>query len=95
MEAPIASPATSSTIESTNGTAAPKRKRSDYWRYYRGQCHKLAPRTIDWDSHAYESVLALLMFDYPDRSESACIIALANMELYAPLVGPRESSHKR
>jgi hypothetical protein len=66
-----------------------KRRRSDYWAYYHGQCHKLAPRHLDWDCFAYENTLALLMADYPERSESACVIALANMELYAPLVGPR------
>lgn len=73
----------------------PKRKRSDYHAYFWAQCRKCAPRTIDWDHHAYRSVLGLLMFDYPDKTEVECIIALANMELYAPLVGPRESSHKR
>ena len=73
----------------------PKRKRSDYHAYYWAQCRKCAPRTIDWDHHAYESVLGLLMFDYPDKTEVECVIALAKMELYAPLVGPRESSHDR
>ncbi len=76
-------------------THTPPRKRSDYHAYYWAQCKKLAPRTIDWDHHAFESVLGLLMFDYPERSESACVIALANMELYAPLVGPREESPRR
>jgi hypothetical protein len=74
---------------------APKRRRSDYHAYYWAQCKKLAPRTVDWDSHAYEAVLGLLMYDYPDKSESECVIALANMELYAPLVGPREATRKR
>lgn len=73
----------------------PARKRSDYHAYYWAQCRKLAPRTLDWDHHAYESVLGLLMFDYPEKTESECVIALANMELYAPLVGPREATHKR
>jgi hypothetical protein len=72
-----------------------KRGRSDYHAYYWAQCAKCAPRTIDWPNHAYESVLALLRYDYPDKSESACMIALANMGLYAPLVGPRASSYKR
>jgi hypothetical protein len=71
------------------------RKRSDYHAYYHAQCRKLAPRTIDWDNHAYESVLALLMFDYPEKSESECVIALAKMQLYAPLVGPRDTTYKR
>lgn len=75
--------------------ARPPRRRSDYHAYYWAQCAKCAPRTIDWPNHAYESVLGLLIFDYPDKTQSECIIALANMELYAPLVGPRESSHKR
>ena len=91
MEAPIASPATSSTIAST----APKRKRSDYWQYYHDQCRKLAPRTIDWPNHAYESVLGLLMYDYPNKTESQCVIALANMELFAPMVGPSQPTPKR
>ena len=73
----------------------PVRKRSDYWKYYHDQCRKMAPRTIDFDHHAYEAVLGLLMFDYPAKTESDCVIALANMGLYAPLVGPRESSRKR
>jgi hypothetical protein len=68
---------------------APKRRRSDYWKYFHDQCRKLAPRTIDWDHHAYADVLALLMLDYPEKSESECVIALAKMELYAPLTGPR------
>jgi hypothetical protein len=71
-----------------------KRRRSDYHAYYWAQCKKLAPRTVDWPNHAFESVLGLLMFDYPDKTENECVIALANMELYAPLVGPRESTHK-
>ena len=48
----------------------PPRKRSDYWAYYYAQCAKCAPRTIDWDHHAYEAVLGLLMFDYPEKTES-------------------------
>ena len=91
MEAPTASLVTSSTIVART----PVRKRSDYWKYYHGRCRQWAPRTIDWDSFAYEDVLGLICFDYPDKSESACIIALANMGLFAPLVGPRESSRKR
>ena len=67
----------------------PKRKRSDYHAYYWAQCKKLAPRTIDWPNHAYEAVLGLIMFDYPTKTESQCVIALANMGLYAPLTGPR------
>lgn len=74
--------------DSANGSR-PIRRRSDYRKFYWEQCRKLAPRTIDWDTHAYESVLALLMSDYPEKRESECVIALANMELYAPLVGPR------
>ncbi len=73
----------------------PKRKRSDYVRYYHDQCRRLAPRYRAWDHHAYEATLALLMFDYPDRSESACVIALANMELYAPLTVLEDSGDKR
>ena len=46
-------------------------------------------RTIDWDHHAFEAVLALLMLDYPEKTEAQCVIALANMQLYAPLTGPR------
>jgi hypothetical protein len=72
-----------------------KRRCSDYHAYYWAQCKKLAPRTLDFDHHAYESVLALLMFDYPQKTESECVIALAKMELYAPLVGPREATYKR
>jgi hypothetical protein len=68
---------------------APARRKADYWSYYYDQCRKLAPRTIDWDSHAFEAVLALLMLDYPEKTESQCVIALANMQLYAPLTGPR------
>ena len=81
----------------SNGLPSPtlKRRRSDYHRYYWEQCRKCAPRTIDWPNHAYEATLALLMYDYPEKTESACVIALANMQLYAPLVGPRESSPKR
>ena len=48
-----------------------RRKAIDYHKYYWEQCHKLAPRTIDWDSHAFESVLALLMVDYPDEDRGA------------------------
>jgi len=66
-----------------------KRKRSDYHRYYHDQCRKCAPRTIDWDNHAYEATLALLRYDYPQKTENECVIALANMGLVAPLVGPR------
>jgi hypothetical protein len=69
--------------------SAPQRRRTDYHRYYWERCKKLAPRTIDWDNHAYEDVLALLMLDYPSKTENECVIALANMQLYAPLVGPR------
>lgn len=68
----------------------PKRRKSDYWQYYRAQCKKLAPRHLDWPHYAYENTLALLMMDYPDKSESQCVIALAKMQLYAPLTGPRE-----
>jgi hypothetical protein len=67
----------------------PKRRPADYHSYYWEQCRKLAPRTIDWDHFAFEDVLALLMLDYPGKSESQCVIALANMQLYAPLTGPR------
>ena len=65
------------------------RRRSDYHQFYQEQCSKLAPRTIDWDHHSFEATLALLMFDYPGKTETQCIAALANMELYAPLTGPR------
>ncbi len=85
MEAPTASPATSPTIAST----APKRKRSDYHKYYWAQCKKCAPRTIDWDHHAFEATLGLIMFDYPQKTEVDCVIALAKMGLVAPLTGPR------
>lgn len=68
------------------------RRRSDYHAYYWAQCKKLAPRTIDWDHDAYESLLGLLMFDYPGKTESECVIALAKMQLYAPLVGRRADS---
>ena len=67
----------------------PARRKSDYWAYYHERCRKLAPRTIAWDNHAFEDVLALLMSDYPEKTESQCVIALAKMELYAPLTGPR------
>jgi hypothetical protein len=58
-------PSRSDTRDNISGSAAPKRRRSDYWKYYRERCHKLAPRTRDFDNHAYEDVLALLMMDYP------------------------------
>jgi hypothetical protein len=63
-----------------------RRRKSDYWRYYHEQCRKLAPRQRAWDHHAYEATLALLMFDYPQKTEAECVIALAKMELYAPFV---------
>ena len=85
MEAPIVSPATPAIA----GSAALKRGKSDYLKFYHDQCRKLAPRTIDFDHHAYENTLALLMFDYQDKRESECVIALAKMGLYAPLTGPR------
>jgi hypothetical protein len=66
-----------------------KRRSADYLAYYREQCKKLAPRYIDWDHYAYENTLALLMFDYPEKRESECVIALAKMQLYAPLTGRR------
>ena len=91
MEAPIASLATSPTI----AAQTPKRKRGDYWKYYHGQCRRLAPRYRAWDSHAYEATLALLMFDYPERSETQCVIALANMQLYAPLTVLEDNGDKR
>ena len=69
---------------SLNESKAPKRGRSDYLRYYWDQCRKLAPRYRDYDNRAYEATLALLMFDHPGRDEVSCIIALANMNLYAP-----------
>jgi hypothetical protein len=75
--------AKSSEGQSLNPTTP--RKRSDYHRYYHDQCRKLAPRYRAFDHHAFEATLALLMFDYPEKSESECVIALANMELYAPL----------
>ena len=62
------------------------RRKSDYWQYYHERCRKLAPRTIDWPNHAFEDVLALLMSDYPAKTESECVIALAKMQLYAPFV---------
>lgn len=67
----------------------PKRKRSDYLRYYHERCAKLAPRTIDFDHDAFEETLALLMYDHPGRSESQCVIALAKMGLMAPYTGRR------
>jgi hypothetical protein len=70
-------------------SSASPRRRSDYHKFYQERCNKLAPRSLDWPHYAYEDTLALLMLDYPDKSESACVIALANMELYAPFVGPR------
>lgn len=66
-----------------------KRGRSDYWAYYQARCHKLASRTLNWDHQAYEDVLGLLMADYPEKTEVDCIIALAKMKLYAPMVGPQ------
>jgi len=68
----------------TTQFSPPQRRRSDYFNFYNDQCKKLAPRYRAWDHHAFESVLALLMSDHPDKSESACVIALANMGLYAP-----------
>ena len=62
------------------------RRKSDYWRYYHDMCRKLAPRQRAFDHHAYEATLALLMFDYPAKTESECVIALAKMQLYAPFV---------
>jgi hypothetical protein len=70
-------------------SASPPRGKSDYLKYYHERCSKLAPRSLDWPHYAYEDTLALLMLDYPNKSESQCVIALANMELYAPFVGPR------
>ena len=64
----------------------PTRRKSDYWRYYHDQCRKLAPRQRAFDHHAYEATLALLMFDFPAKTEAECVIALAKMELYAPFV---------
>lgn len=75
-------------MATSNG--APPRRKSDYHRFYWERCRKLAPRTIDWPNHAYEDVLALLMLDYPQKTEAQCVIALAKMGLYAPLVGPRD-----
>ena len=75
--------------------APPRRRQSDYLRYYHDQCHKLAPRYRAYDHHAYEATLALLMFDYPDKTESACVIALANMQLYAPFTVLEDSGDKR
>ena len=37
-------------------------------------------------------LLGLLMFDYPGKTNSQCVIALAKMQLYAPLVGRRADS---
>lgn len=71
------------------GNGGPKRSRADYKRFYDAQCEKLARRTLDYEHHAYESTLALLRHDYPEKSEVDCVIALAKMALYAPLVGPR------
>jgi hypothetical protein len=62
----------------------PKRGRSDYEDYYWDLCRKLAPRYRDWDNRAYEATLQLLMFDHPGKTEVDCVIALANMDLYAP-----------
>ena len=60
------------------------RRKSDYHKYYHDMCRKLAPRQRAWDHHAYEATLALLMFDYPAKTEAECVIALAKMQLYAP-----------
>lgn len=68
-----------------------KRRRSDYHAYYWAQCKKLAPRTIDWNHDAFENTLALLMYDHPGKTESQCVIALANMGLLAPYTGRRAS----
>jgi hypothetical protein len=35
------------------------------------------------------------MFDYPQKTESECVIALANMELYAPLTVLGDSGDRR
>lgn len=67
-------------------SAAPPRRKSDYWKYYHDMCRKLAPRQRAFDHHAYEATLALLMFDYPAKTEAECVIALAKMQLYAPFV---------
>jgi hypothetical protein len=67
------------------------RRRSDYHSYYRAQCKKFAPRTIDWDHDAFESTLQLLMYDYPGKTESECVIALCKMGLTAPYTGRRAS----
>ena len=69
-----------------SNAAPPPRCKSDYWKFYHGQCRKLAPRYRAWDHHAYEATLALLMFDYPAKTETECVIALAKMQLYAPFV---------
>ena len=82
MERPTANPAMSSTV----ANSAPTRKRSDYRSYYHDMCRKLAPRQRAFDHHAYEATLALLMFDFPAKTEAECVIALAKMELYAPFV---------
>ena len=67
-----------------------KRGQSDYRKYYWDRCKKHAPRTIDWDHYGFEDVLALLMADYPDKTEVDCLIALARMNILAPYTGPRE-----
>ncbi len=79
---------------SPSSNPPPQRKRSDYHGYYHNQCRRLAPRYRAWDHHAYEATLALLMFDYPDKTETQCVIALANMQLYAPFTVHGESGDK-
>jgi hypothetical protein len=73
----------------TPSGSAPKRTRSDYHQYYWDTCRKLAPRYRDWDNRAYESLLALLMFDHAGKTEVDCIIALARMGLYAPVLSSK------
>ena len=69
---------------SPNPPLPPKRTRRDYLKYHEDQSRKLAPRYTNWPHHAYEATLALIMFDYPQRTEAECCIALAKWELYAP-----------
>ena len=60
----------------------------DYHRYHDQQRVKLARRNRNWEHQAYEDVLALLLIEHPDKTTTDCIIALANMAIYAPLIGP-------
>jgi hypothetical protein len=76
-------------LKRSSASPSPKRGRADYLRYYWDQCRRLAPRHLDWDSRAFEATLALLMFDTPGKTDVDCVIALANMGLYTPLLSSK------